>query len=59
MTGPLYISDFNECKSDNGGCLQECYNTIGSFCCSETHLLDSQGNCEKKKGKGSLVYLGM
>ena len=27
-------SDINECRTDNGGCIQICSNTIGSYQCS-------------------------
>ena len=30
----LYLTDINECSSNNGGCSQFCTNTDGSFRCS-------------------------
>ncbi len=30
----LSFSDINECNSNNGGCAQNCANTLGSFQCS-------------------------
>ncbi len=37
--------DVNECLEDNGGCDQECNNTIGSFFCTcgGGYTLDSDG----------------
>ena len=29
-----FITDVDECSSDNGGCSQECNNTIGSYYCT-------------------------
>ncbi|XP_010833580.1 PREDICTED: EGF-like and EMI domain-containing protein 1 [Bison bison bison] len=31
--GPHCQYDINECSSDNGGCQDQCYNTIGSYYC--------------------------
>ena len=30
----IYLSDVNECSTNNGGCNQVCTNNIGSFVCS-------------------------
>ena len=30
----MYVSDINECEKKNGGCSDQCTNTIGSFICS-------------------------
>ena len=40
-----YISDINECESNNGGCQHNCSNSVGSFQCSclPGHTLDSNG----------------
>ena len=41
-------TDINECASHNGGCEQNCQNTIGSYSCSclSGYLIDSNGyNC--------------
>ena len=41
-------TDINECASQNGGCEQNCQNTIGSYSCSclTGYLIDSNGyNC--------------
>lgn len=29
-----YFSDVNECLTDNGGCMQICINTVGSYRCA-------------------------
>ena len=31
---PCVLIDINECNTNNGGCIQICTNTIGSFECS-------------------------
>lgn len=28
-----FLTDINECAANNGGCEQECKNTLGSFMC--------------------------
>ncbi|XP_019850443.1 PREDICTED: uncharacterized protein LOC105312253 isoform X2 [Amphimedon queenslandica] len=33
-TGSTCCSDYNECNVKNGGCEQNCHNTVGSFYCS-------------------------
>ena len=40
-----YISDINECESNNGGCQHNCSNNVGSFQCSclPGHTLNSDG----------------
>ena len=40
-----YISDINECESNNGGCQHNCSNSVGSFQCSclPGHTLNSDG----------------
>ena len=30
----FYLTDVNECETDNGGCAHMCSNTVGSFTCS-------------------------
>ena len=29
-----FIADIDECEIDNGGCSQQCSNTVGSYNCS-------------------------
>ena len=45
----MSYSDELECGTDNGGCEQNCVNTIGSYTCScnTGYTLDSDGhNCD-------------
>ena len=47
----VYLTDLNECLTENGGCRQTCTNTVGSFVCScnEGYTLASDGrNCTGK-----------
>jgi len=43
--------DVDECYSNNGGCEQNCTNTVGSFYCNCTrgYSLKNDTNCEGKK----------
>ncbi len=44
----FFYSDYNECTDNNGGCEQECLNTISSYICQckDGFILDSNGaNC--------------
>ena len=46
-----FLSDLDECQTNNGGCEQVCNNTVGSFVCScnEGYSLTSNGfNCTGK-----------
>ena len=48
----LIHADINECSTNNGGCNQNCTNTIGSFVCSCNtgyELRSSQLTCVGKK----------
>ena len=48
---PYFVSDLEECQTDNGGCEQTCTNTVGSFECScdPGYNLASNGlNCNGK-----------
>ena len=43
-----FVADINECSSNNGGCAQNCHNTVGSYncTCNTGYSLASNGhNC--------------
>ena len=46
-----FYSDINECSTNNGGCDDDCANTIGSYSCSCTmsgYYLVNKHNCSGK-----------
>ena len=50
MTG-LFLSDVNECETDNGGCSDSCVNREGSFeckCKDGYKVGDDKKTCEGK-----------
>ena len=50
-----YISDINECLTNNGGCQLNCHNSDGSYSCScnNGYLLNNNGyTCEGRVQKG-------
>ena len=47
----FFVLDVNECKEDNGGCHQLCFNSEGSFTCgcqSGYTLADDKKTCKSK-----------
>ena len=51
-----YISDINECLTNNGSCQHNCHNSDGSYTCScnDGYLLNSDGHtCEGRQGSMS------
>lgn len=57
----LIITDVDECSGNNGGCSQECKNTIGSYHCTclNGFALQPDGhNCEGMYGHAAVVLCG-
>ena len=55
MYGP---TDIDECLTNNGGCAQNCTNTIGSYYCScnKSYVLGSDGHaCNGKEWEGLVI----
>ena len=47
----VHYSDVDECQNSNGGCVQNCTNTVGSFFCNCTEgfvLNDDLFQCDGK-----------
>ena len=57
---PFHYLDINECQTSNGGCAQNCANTIGSFICScnSGYILNADSRtCDGKTTKLCLFVL--
>lgn len=48
----VFFTDVDECSTNNGGCMQECKNTIGSYVCSchNGYILHENGHDCKEGG---------
>ena len=56
MSSANYLHlDINECETDNGGCDQNCNNTMGSFACSCDPGYDSDNDGVSCNGKDQII----